>query len=160
MDIPKDFQVKYVAYKLRGADNHQTGHRRQRKRPIGTWRKMKRVMFAQYVEEFTRLASRNQLSKSDAQQVVRFNNGLRYDIQAIIPLQTSWTLDEAVRMELKAYHTLRHTSSQCRVKNVNAAERGELYEESENEECFIRTEDVLDEEEDGERKAYFMLFVD
>ncbi|GKB30330.1 hypothetical protein Tco_0869731, partial [Tanacetum coccineum] len=53
-----------------------------------------------------RLASRNQLSESDAQQVARFNNGLRCDIQAIISLETSWTLDEAVRMELKAKLTI------------------------------------------------------
>ncbi|GKD76518.1 RNA-directed DNA polymerase [Tanacetum coccineum] len=50
---------------------------------------------SEYAEEFMRLASRNQLSESDAQQVARFNNGLRYDIQAIICLQTTWTLDEA-----------------------------------------------------------------
>ncbi|GJS50152.1 gag-pol polyprotein-like protein [Tanacetum coccineum] len=88
MDIPEDSQVKYVAYKLRGAtsswwDNLQTRRRRQRKQPIRTWRKMKRVMFArflpvdyeqtlyslycrqysrtvsEYAEEFMRLASRN-----------------------------------------------------------------------------------------------------
>ncbi|GJV98067.1 putative receptor protein kinase ZmPK1 [Tanacetum coccineum] len=208
MDIPEDSQVKYVAYKLRGAasswwDNLQTGRRRQQKQPIRTWRKMKRVMFArflpvdyeqtlyslyqncrqysrtvsEYVEEFTRLASRNQLSESDAQQVARFNNGLRYDIQAIICLQTTWTLDEAVRMALKAEHTVSektqplssneadteknkstyasHTSNQCRAKAVNVKERGELYEEqSENEECSIRPEDVLDEEEGDEHEAY------
>nr|GFD17668.1 hypothetical protein CTI12_AA288430 [Tanacetum cinerariifolium] len=56
----------------------------------------------EYAEEFMRLASRNQLSESDAQQVVKFNNGLQYDIQAIISLQTTWTLDEAVRIALKA----------------------------------------------------------
>ncbi|GJX74305.1 hypothetical protein Tco_0312900 [Tanacetum coccineum] len=38
---------------------------------------------------------------------------------------------------------------------MNAAERGELYEESENEECFTRTEDVLDEEEDGRKGSLF-----
>ncbi|GJV19781.1 putative receptor protein kinase ZmPK1 [Tanacetum coccineum] len=125
MDIPEDSQVKYVTYKLRGGAlswwaNLQTGRRCQRKQPIRTWRKMKRVMFArflpvdyeqtlnslyqncrkysrtvsEYAEEFMRLASRNELSESDAQQVARFNNGLRYDIQAIICLQTTWTLDE------------------------------------------------------------------
>ena len=137
MDIPEESQVKYVAYKLRGAasswwDNIQTGRRRQRKRPISTWRKMKRLMFArflpvdyeqtlyslyqncrqysrsvsEYAEEFMRLASRNQLSESDAQQVARFNNGLRYDIQAIISLQTTWTLDETVRVALKAEQSI------------------------------------------------------
>ncbi|GKB53548.1 RNA-directed DNA polymerase [Tanacetum coccineum] len=114
MDIPEESRVKYVAYKLRGAtlswwDNLQTGRRRQRKQPIRTRHKMKKVLFAwflpvdyeqtlyslyqncrqssqtvtEYVKEFMRLASSNQLSKSDAQQVARFNNGLRYDIQAI-----------------------------------------------------------------------------
>nr|GEX47999.1 RNA-directed DNA polymerase [Tanacetum cinerariifolium] len=130
-------QVKYVAYKLRGAasswwENLQTRRRRQRKQPIRTWRKMKRVMFArflpvdyeqmlyslyqncrqstqtvtEYAEEFMRLASRNQLSESDA-QVARFNNGLRYDIQAIVSFQTSWTIDDAVRIALKAEQTIK-----------------------------------------------------
>ncbi|GJW37932.1 RNA-directed DNA polymerase [Tanacetum coccineum] len=138
MDIPEDSQVKYVAYKLRGAssswwDNLQTGRRRQRKQPIRTWRKMKRVMFArflpvdyeqtlyslyqncrqssqtvtEYAEEFMRLASRNQLSEYDAQQVEGFNNGLRYDIQALISLQTTWTIAEAVRIALKAEQTIK-----------------------------------------------------
>ncbi|PWA56199.1 Pentatricopeptide repeat-containing protein [Artemisia annua] len=48
-----------------------------------------------------------------------------------------------------------HTSSQCRAsKTVNVAEREGFYEESENEECFIRPEDVLDEEEDDQEEAY------
>ncbi|PWA70476.1 hypothetical protein CTI12_AA288430 [Artemisia annua] len=183
---------------------------------------------SEYAEEFMRLASRNQLSESDAQQVARFNNGLRYDIQAIISLQTTWTLDEAVRVALKAEQSINkqgkgsykfkskpdvdqssnqsgeksqpvksseadseknkstyastssqvikkstnpyarpvgikcfkcqktgHTSSQCRAsKTVNVAEREGFYEESENEECFIRPEDVLDEEEDDQEEAY------
>ena len=53
-----------------------------------------------------RLASRNQLSEFDAQQVSKFNDGLIYDIQAIVSLQTTWTLDEAVRIALKAEHTI------------------------------------------------------
>ncbi|GJR62348.1 retrovirus-related pol polyprotein from transposon TNT 1-94 [Tanacetum coccineum] len=184
MDIPEDSQVKYVAYKLRGSTS-------------SWW--------------------------DNLQTVARFNNGLRYDIQAIISLQTSWTFDEAVRMALKAELTISkgksnskfknkldlnqssnqsgektqplnsteknkstyastssqatkklinqyarpvgnkcfkcqktgHTFNQCRAKAVNVAERGEWYkDESENEECFIRPEDVLDEEEDEEHEAY------
>ncbi|GKC73718.1 putative receptor protein kinase ZmPK1 [Tanacetum coccineum] len=92
MDIPEDSQVKYITYKLRGAasswwDNLQIGRRHQRKQPIRTWRKMKRVMFVrflsvdyeqtlyslyqncrqssqtvtEYVEEFMRLASRKRI---------------------------------------------------------------------------------------------------
>nr|GEX11273.1 hypothetical protein CTI12_AA288430 [Tanacetum cinerariifolium] len=89
MDIPEDSHVKYVAYKLRGAasswwDNLQTGRR-----------------------QFMRLASRNQLSESDTQQVAIFNNGLRYDIQAMVSLQTTWTIDEAVCIALKVEQTIK-----------------------------------------------------
>ncbi|GJW35031.1 RNA-directed DNA polymerase, partial [Tanacetum coccineum] len=187
--------------------------------------KKKKVSETEKYIELMDILEDSQLSESDAQQVMRFNNGLRYDIQAIISLQTSWTLDEAVRMALKAELTISkgksnskfknkpdlnqssnqpgektqplnsneaeknkltyastssqakkksinqyawpvgnkcficqktgHTSNQCRVKAVNVAERGEWYEdESENEECFIPPEDVLDEEEDDKHGAY------
>ncbi|GJU27062.1 hypothetical protein Tco_1165683 [Tanacetum coccineum] len=53
------------------------------------------------------IASRNQLSESDIQQVARFNNGIRYDIQAILYLQTTRTLDEAVRIALKAEQAIK-----------------------------------------------------
>nr|GEX28138.1 reverse transcriptase domain-containing protein [Tanacetum cinerariifolium] len=39
--------------------------------------------------------------------VARFNNGLQYDIQAIVSLQTTWTLDDAVRIALKAQQTIK-----------------------------------------------------
>ncbi|GKD06410.1 hypothetical protein Tco_1181384 [Tanacetum coccineum] len=61
----------------------------------------------EYAEEFMRLASRNQLRESDAQQVVRFNNSLRYDIQAIVSLQTTWSIDEAVHIALKDEQTIK-----------------------------------------------------
>nr|GFC36958.1 putative nucleotidyltransferase, ribonuclease H [Tanacetum cinerariifolium] len=109
------------------------GRQRQRKQPIHTWRKMKRVIFTrfllvdyeqmlyslyqncrqssqtvtEYAKEFTRLASCNQLSESNVQQVTRFNNGLQYDIQVIISLQTTRTIDEAIRIALKAEQTLK-----------------------------------------------------
>nr|GEV23186.1 zinc finger, CCHC-type, retrotransposon Gag domain protein [Tanacetum cinerariifolium] len=57
--------------------------------------------------QFMRLASRNQLSEFDAQQITRFNNGLRYDIQAIVSSQTTWTIYEAVRIALKAEQTIK-----------------------------------------------------
>ncbi|GJY97611.1 putative receptor protein kinase ZmPK1 [Tanacetum coccineum] len=187
MDIPEDSQVKYVAYKLRVAasswwDHLQTGHRRQQKQPIRTWRKMKRVMFArfllvdyeqtlyslyqnchqstqtisEYAEEFMRLASRNQLSESDAQQVARFNNGLRYDIQAIVSLQTTWTIDEVVRIALKAEQTIKkqrtevgHTSNQCRAtKRVNLAEGDKVHSKSEDEGIIISPNVVFDDDDD------------
>ncbi|GJR48628.1 putative receptor protein kinase ZmPK1 [Tanacetum coccineum] len=187
MDIPEDSQVKYVAYKLRVAasswwDHLQTGHRRQQKQPIRTWRKMKRVMFArfllvdyeqtlyslyqnchqstqtisEYAEEFMRLASRNQLSESDAQQVARFNNGLRYDIQAIVSLQTTWTIDEVVRIALKAEQTIKkqrtevgHTSNQCRAtKRVNLAEGDKVHSKSKDEGIIISPNVVFDDDDD------------
>nr|GEZ33847.1 hypothetical protein CTI12_AA288430 [Tanacetum cinerariifolium] len=61
----------------------------------------------EYAKEFTRLASCNQLSESNVQQVTRFNNGLQYDIQVIISLQTTRTIDEAIRIALKAEQTLK-----------------------------------------------------
>ncbi|XP_071713605.1 uncharacterized protein [Rutidosis leptorrhynchoides] len=137
MDIKEETQVKYVAYKLKGTalswwDNLQMGRRFQRKQPVHTWRKMKRLMFAcflpidyeqtlfanyhnckqfsrsvtEYSEEFLRLASRNNLNESDSQQVARFNNGLRVEIRAIVSLQTTWTTDEAIRLALKAEKTI------------------------------------------------------
>ncbi|GJZ73220.1 RNA-directed DNA polymerase [Tanacetum coccineum] len=36
------------------------------------------------------------------EEIARFNNGLRYDIQSIVSLQLTWTIDEAVRIALKA----------------------------------------------------------
>ncbi|GJU25434.1 RNA-directed DNA polymerase, eukaryota, reverse transcriptase zinc-binding domain protein [Tanacetum coccineum] len=91
-----------------------------------------------------RLASRNQLSESDAQQVAMFNNGLRYDIQAIISLQTTWTLNEVAILLTNAERKLLMSQNE-----VNYTKK-----ESENEECFIRPEHVLDEEEDDEQEAY------
>nr|GEX15060.1 hypothetical protein [Tanacetum cinerariifolium] len=68
MDIPEDSQVKYVAYKLRGA--------------ASSW-------------------------WDNLQIVARFNNGLQYDTQAIVSLQTTWTIDEVVRIALKAEQTIK-----------------------------------------------------
>ncbi|GJR25792.1 transposon ty3-G gag-pol polyprotein [Tanacetum coccineum] len=143
MDIPKDSQVKYVAYKLRGAasswwDNLQTVDYEQTLYSLyQNCRQYSRTV-SEYAEEFMRLASRNQLSESDAKQVARFNNGLRYDIHAIICEKTQPLI-----------------SNEAEKNKLTYAKRGELYEEeSENEECFIRPKDVLDEEEDDEQEAY------
>nr|GEU51188.1 hypothetical protein [Tanacetum cinerariifolium] len=58
-------------------------------------------------EAFMRFVPRNQLRESDAQQVTRFKNDLRLDIQAIISIQTTWTTDEAVHIALKAEQTIK-----------------------------------------------------
>nr|GEU97702.1 RNA-directed DNA polymerase, eukaryota [Tanacetum cinerariifolium] len=80
---------------------------------------------SRYAEEFMRLASRNQLSEFDA-QVARFNNGLRYDIQAIVSLQTTWTIDE----------------------RVNLAERDKAHSESEDEGLIISPNAVFEDDDD------------
>nr|GEY02670.1 hypothetical protein [Tanacetum cinerariifolium] len=103
-------------------------------------------------------------------------------LQASLTLQTSLTLNEAVWMALKAELTISKGKSNSKFKNkpdlnqslnqsgkktqlLNSneaeknkstyAKRGEWYkDESENEECFIRPEDVLDEEEDDVHESY------
>ncbi|GKA58803.1 hypothetical protein Tco_0758116 [Tanacetum coccineum] len=122
MDISKESQLKYVVYKLKGTtsswwDNFQTS-------------------------QFMRLASRNKSSEYDAQQVARLNNGLHYDIQAIISLHTTWSLDEVVQMALKAEQTMSKQG------------KGNFKFKAEKKECFIQPEDVLDDEEDDQGEAY------
>nr|GEV97880.1 RNA-directed DNA polymerase, eukaryota [Tanacetum cinerariifolium] len=75
-----------------------------------------------------RLASRNKSSEYDAQQVARF---LYYDIQAIISLHTTWTLDEVVQMALKAEQTTsKQGKGNFKFKDpVNVVERDKLYKE-------------------------------
>nr|GEW12452.1 Gag-Pol polyprotein-like protein [Tanacetum cinerariifolium] len=94
-------------------------------------------------KEFMRLASRNQLSKSDAQQVARFNNGLRCDIQAIVSLQTTWTIDEAVRIALKVELTIKN-----RDMRVNLAEGDKAHSESEDEGLIISPNAVFEDDDD------------
>ncbi|GJX36876.1 transposon ty3-I gag-pol polyprotein, partial [Tanacetum coccineum] len=99
--------------------------------------------FSEYGEEFTRLADRVfSLSESDEQQV------------AIGEKTQPLSSNEADTEKNKSTYAS-HTSNQCRAKVVNVKERGELYEEqSENEECSIQPEDILDEEEGDEHEAY------
>ncbi|GJW67606.1 hypothetical protein Tco_0122030 [Tanacetum coccineum] len=172
MDIPEDSQVKYVAYKLRGAAS-------------SWWDNLQTCQLLPIFLNSLRIRGRihetsiaNQLSESDAQQVARFNNGLRFEIQSIISLQTSWTLDKDVRMALKAESTISKGKSNSKFKsksdlnqslnqsgentqpqplNSNEVDKNKstyAKEESENGECFIRPEDFLDEVEDDEHEAY------
>ncbi|GKA49627.1 RNA-directed DNA polymerase, eukaryota [Tanacetum coccineum] len=85
--------------------------------------------------EFMRLASRNQLSESDVQQVARFTNGLRYDIQAMVSLQTTWTIDES---------------------RVNLAEGDKTHNESEDEGLII-SPDVVFEDDDDHSESFLGL---
>ncbi|XP_057509160.1 uncharacterized protein LOC130791849 [Actinidia eriantha] len=112
MEIPDEKQVTLVAYKLKGGasawwDNLQQSRARQRKAPIRTWRRMRKLMEEQflppdyqqelfkqyqecrqrvrtseaYTEEFYRLSARNNLPESEDQQIARFVNGLRVAIR-------------------------------------------------------------------------------
>ena len=102
-----DKQVCLVAYKLKGGasawwDRVQLNRTRERKLPIRSWRRMKRLMadwflppdyqqelFKQYqdcrqgtrtvneyMEEFDRLANRNDLEETEDQRISRFIHGL------------------------------------------------------------------------------------
>nr|GEV05309.1 hypothetical protein CTI12_AA288430 [Tanacetum cinerariifolium] len=100
---------------------------------------------SEYAKEFMRLALRNQLSESDAQQVARFNNGLRYDIQAIVSLQTTWTMASLCFKCQK----VGHTSNQYRAtKRVNLAEGDKAHSESEEEGLIISPNAVFEDDDD------------
>ncbi|GJU81012.1 hypothetical protein Tco_1283377 [Tanacetum coccineum] len=89
MDIPEDSQVKYVAYKLRGAtsswwDNLQTRRRRQRKQPIRTWRKMKRVMFARSLFDDIVLASTKKSEDSQRHNIFQTRCKINQEVFNVI----------------------------------------------------------------------------
>ncbi|GJS14812.1 hypothetical protein Tco_0409284 [Tanacetum coccineum] len=118
----------------------------------------------EYAEEFMRLASLNQLRESDAQQVARFNNGLRYDIQAIASHQTTWTIDEAIHIALKAEQTIKKQkigSSMYKTKliqtkvvvanqeRVNLTEGDKAHSESEDEGLIISPNAVFEDDSEA-----------
>ena len=111
MGTTNDKQVCLVAYKLKGRasawwDRVQLNHTRERKLPIRSWRRMKRLIVDQflppdyqqelfrqyqdcrqgtqtvneYMEEFDRLANRNDLEETKDQQISRFVHGLQVSI--------------------------------------------------------------------------------
>jgi hypothetical protein len=64
-----------------------------------------------YVEEFHRLSSRNNLLKTNAQQVARFIGGLRINIQDRVSMHTIYSLTEAINLATKAEEQLDRTRS-------------------------------------------------
>ncbi|GJS61835.1 transposon ty3-I gag-pol polyprotein [Tanacetum coccineum] len=112
--------------------NLQTVRERQGKLPIVSWERMERelrrrflppnhdkILFnllqncAQgkrsmevYTAEFHRLSSRNDLSEIESQQVTRYINGLRPEIQDRISLVPVYTLDDAYNLAIRAENQL------------------------------------------------------
>ena len=148
MEIPDKKQVKLVAYKLKGGasawwDNLQQSRARQRKAPIRTWRRMRKLMderflppdyqqelFKQYqkcrqgvqtseayTEEFYRLSARNNLPESEDQQIARFVNGLRVAIRDQVSLQTLYSLNEAVTLAKKVESQQNRTNTRSQFSN-------------------------------------------
>ena len=55
----------------------------------------------EYMEEFDRLANRNDLEETEDQRISRFVHGLRVSIRDQVSLQTPYTLNEAVTLSKK-----------------------------------------------------------
>ena len=132
MGTADDKQVCLVAYKLKGGafawwDHVQLNRKRERKLPIRSWRRMKRLMADQflppdyqqelfrqyqdcrqgtrtvneYMKEFDKLANRNDLEETKDQRISRFVHRLRVSIRDQVSLQTLYTLNEAVTLSKK-----------------------------------------------------------
>ncbi|GKD93110.1 putative receptor protein kinase ZmPK1 [Tanacetum coccineum] len=87
--------------------------------------------------------------ESDAQHVARFNNGLRYDIQAIVSLQTTWTIDEAVRIALKAEQTIKKQGTGSSMyKTKTDTNQSKAHSESEDEGLIISPNAVFEDDDD------------
>ncbi|GJT69452.1 putative ribonuclease H-like domain-containing protein [Tanacetum coccineum] len=106
-----------------------------------------------YTTEFNRLSSRNDLSKTESQQVTRYVNGLSPEIQDRISLVPIYTLDDAYNLAVRAQNQLakrtrpRHRSSDCRGtgRKVNLTLKEDKYdEEEENDEDSDGEEDDTD----------------
>ena len=149
MGIADDKQVCLVAYKLkRGAsawwDRVQLNRTRERKLPIQSWRRMKRLMadwflppdyqqelFRQYrdcrqgtrtvneyMKEFDRLVNRNDLEETEDQRISRFIDGLRVSIRDQVCLQTLYTLNKAVTLSKKIEY--QHLRAGSKFSNRNS----------------------------------------
>jgi hypothetical protein len=68
-----------------------------------------------YIEEFYRLDSRNNLTESEGQQVARYVGGLRMAIQDQVSLHTVWNLSEAVNLAMKIESQMARHSGQSQV---------------------------------------------
>ena len=75
------------------------------------------------MEEFDRLANRNDLEKTEDQRISRFVHGLQVSIRDQVSLQTLYTLNEAVTLSKKIeYQHFRAGSkfSNCSLESSNS----------------------------------------
>jgi hypothetical protein len=74
--------------------------------------RQKLMTVKEYTEEFYRLNIREGHRESDDEKVVRYLNGLRYDIQDELSMVTIRTVEDAYQMDLKAEEKLSHKQGQ------------------------------------------------
>nr|GEU44494.1 putative mitochondrial protein [Tanacetum cinerariifolium] len=111
MKVPKEVQVKVVAYKLRGGagawwQREQDNRRAQGRRPVDTWMRMKRMIkgkrtVADYTGEFLRLQDRCNLRETDEQFAARYISWPNSSIQERLSLTPIWSVDQAQNMAMK-----------------------------------------------------------
>ena len=70
------------------------------------------------MEEFDRLANRNDLEETEDQRISRFVHGLRVSIQDQVSLQTLYTLNEAVTLSKKIEY--QHLRAGSKFSNRNS----------------------------------------
>ncbi|GFZ12948.1 hypothetical protein Acr_23g0013330 [Actinidia rufa] len=70
-----------------------------------------------YTEEFYRLSARNNLLKSEDQQIAGFVNGLRVAIRDQVSLQTLYSLNEAVTLAKKVESQQNQTNTRSQFSN-------------------------------------------
>jgi hypothetical protein len=74
--------------------------------------RQKLMTVKEYTEEFYRINIRAGHRESDDEKVVRYMNGLRYEIQDEINMETIRMMEDAYQIALKAEEKLSHKQSQ------------------------------------------------
>ena len=74
------------------------------------------------MEEFDRLANRNDLEETEDQWISKFVHGLRVSIRDRVSLQTLYTLNEAVTLSKKIEY--QHLKADSKFSNRNSESSG------------------------------------